>query len=230
MKSVDVSTMNAKKETAPIIHAERAFAPAKIEEMLKCNKAAVEQEYNGNKATIALKDSLLAKKDGEIKNLKATVTQLQMSQKTSIKKLRLAQDSQIVELKSKHKTKHREQADIINRKNDSMKERTHLHEKTICEMDDWMAEVNEEKESADSLLIKSVEKLLASKKAADGLKAQLNRKEEKLITLQKSSVSIQRRCEQLERSLVELDMEKSEYIAELEHDYAQAIEELNAST
>jgi hypothetical protein len=59
-----------------------------------------------------------------------------------------------------------------------MKERTHLHKKTICEMDDWMAEVNKEKESAVSLLIKSKEKLLASKKAADGLKAQLNRKEE----------------------------------------------------
>ncbi len=102
MKSVDVSTMNAKKETASIIHAEHAFASAKIEGMLKCNKAAVEQERNGDKATIALKDSLLAKKDGEIKNLKATVTQLQMSQKTSIKKLRLAQDSKIVELKLKH--------------------------------------------------------------------------------------------------------------------------------
>ncbi len=105
MKSVDVSTMNAKKETASIIHAEHAFASAKIEGMLKCNKAAVEQERSGNKATIALIDSLLAKKDGDIKNLKATVTQLQMFQKTSIKKLRLAQDSQIVELKSKHKAK-----------------------------------------------------------------------------------------------------------------------------
>jgi hypothetical protein len=230
MKSVDVSTMNAKKETASIIHAECTFASAKIEGMFKRNKAAVEQERNSNKATIALKDSLLAKKDGEIKNLKATVTQLQMSQKTSIKKLRLAQDSQIVELKSKHKAKRREQADIINRKNNSMKERTYLHEKMICEMDDWMAEVNEEKESAVSLLIKSEEKLLASKKAADGLKAQLNRKEEKLITLKKSSVSMQRRCEQLECSLVELDMDKSEYIAELEHDCAQAIEELNVST
>jgi hypothetical protein len=31
MKSVDVSTMNAKKETASIIHAERDFASAKIE-------------------------------------------------------------------------------------------------------------------------------------------------------------------------------------------------------
>jgi hypothetical protein len=137
MKSVDVLTMNAKKETASIIHAERAFASAKIEGMLKRNKAAMEQERNGSKATIALKDSLLAKKDGEIKNLKATVTQLQMSQKTSTKKLRLAQDSQIVELKSKHKAKRCKQANIINRKNDSMKEQTHLHKKTICEMDDW---------------------------------------------------------------------------------------------
>ncbi len=57
-KYVDVSTMNAKKETATIIHAERAFASAKIEGMLKCNKAAVEQERNGNKAAITLKDSL----------------------------------------------------------------------------------------------------------------------------------------------------------------------------
>jgi hypothetical protein len=111
-----------------------------------------------------------------------------------------------------------------------MKERTHLHEKMICEMDAWMAEVNEEKELAVSLFIKSEEKLLASKKAADGLKAQLNRKGEKLITLKKWSVSVQRRCEQLEHSFVELDMEKSEYIAELEHDCTQAIEELNVST
>ncbi len=150
------------------------------------------------------------------------MTQLQMSQKTSIKKLRLAQNSQIVELKLKHKAKCHEQADIINCKNNSMKEQTHLHEKTICEMDNWMAEVNKEKESAVSLLIKSKEKLMASKKEADELKAQLNRKEEKLITLKKSSVSMQRRCEQLECSLVELDMEKSEYIAELEHDCAQS--------
>ncbi len=100
MKSEDVSTISTKKETASIILAECAFASAKIEGMLKCNKAAAEQERNGNKATIAHKDSLLAKKDGEIKNLKATVTQLQMSQKTSIKKLRLAQDSQIVVLES----------------------------------------------------------------------------------------------------------------------------------
>ena len=35
MKSVDVSTMNAKKETASIIHAEHAFASAKIEGPLK---------------------------------------------------------------------------------------------------------------------------------------------------------------------------------------------------
>jgi hypothetical protein len=44
MKSVDVSTMNAKKETASIIHAECTFASAKIEQTLKCNKAAVEQQ------------------------------------------------------------------------------------------------------------------------------------------------------------------------------------------
>jgi hypothetical protein len=101
-KSVDVSTMNAKKETATMIHAERAFASAKIEGMLKCNKAAVEHKRNGNKATIALKDSLLTKKDGEIKKLKAKVTQLHM----------------------KHKAKRCKQADIINRKNDSIKEQT----------------------------------------------------------------------------------------------------------
>jgi hypothetical protein len=69
-KSVDVSRMNAKKETTTMIHAERAFASAKIEGMLTCSKAAMEQERNGNKATITLKDSLLAKKDGEIKKLK----------------------------------------------------------------------------------------------------------------------------------------------------------------
>jgi hypothetical protein len=66
MKSVDVSTMNAKKETVSIIHAERAFASAKIEGMLKHNKAAMEQELNSIKAIITHKDSLLAKKDGEI--------------------------------------------------------------------------------------------------------------------------------------------------------------------
>jgi hypothetical protein len=60
MKSVDVSTMNAKKETASIIHAERVFASVKIEGMLKRNKAAMEQERNSSKGTIALKDSLLA--------------------------------------------------------------------------------------------------------------------------------------------------------------------------
>jgi hypothetical protein len=59
MKSVYVSTMNAKKETASIIHAERAFASAKIEGLLKRNKAAVEQERNGNNATITLKDEFL---------------------------------------------------------------------------------------------------------------------------------------------------------------------------
>jgi hypothetical protein len=59
MKSADVSTMNAKKETASTIHAERAFASAKIEGMLKCNKAAVEQERNGKNATISLKDEFL---------------------------------------------------------------------------------------------------------------------------------------------------------------------------
>ncbi len=131
-----------------MIHAERAFASAKIEGMLKCNKAAMERERNGNKATIALKDSLLAKKDGEIKKLKAKVTQLQ----------------------TKHKAKRRKQADIINCKNDSIKEQTCIHKKNICEMDDWMAEVNEERESAVSLLIKSKEKLLASKNAANALK------------------------------------------------------------
>ncbi len=52
----------------------------------------MEQERNGHKATIALKDSLLAKKDGEIKNLKAKVTQLE----------------------TKHKANCCEQADIIN--------------------------------------------------------------------------------------------------------------------
>jgi hypothetical protein len=41
-ESVDVSTMNTKKETATMIHAERAFTSAKIEGMLKRNKAAVE--------------------------------------------------------------------------------------------------------------------------------------------------------------------------------------------
>ena len=70
----------------------------------------------------------------------------------------------------------------------------------------------------------------ASKNAANALKVKLNRKEDKLLEHQRLSATLQRRCEQLERSLVELDMEKSEYIAELEYDCAQAIEELNVST
>jgi hypothetical protein len=130
-KSVDLSTMNTKKETATMIHAERAFASAKIEGMLKCNKAAIERERNinkaamerernVNKATIALKDSLLAKKDGEINKLKAKVTQLQ----------------------TKHKAKLSKKADIINCKQDFIKEQTRIHEKNICKMDDWMGEVN----------------------------------------------------------------------------------------
>jgi hypothetical protein len=70
---------------------------------------------------------------------------------------------------------------------------------------------------------------LASKNAANALKVKLSRKENKLIEHQRSSATLQRRCEQLERSLVELDMEKLEYIAELELDCAQAIEEFNVS-
>ncbi len=70
----------------------------------------------------------------------------------------------------------------------------------------------------------------ASKNAANALKVKLNRKEYNLIEHQRSNATLQRRCEQLECSLVELDMEKLEYIAELEHNCTQAIEELNSST
>ncbi len=206
-KSVDLSSLNTKKVTASMIHAERAFASAKMEGMLKRHKEAMEREHNVNKTIITLKDSQLAKKDGEINKLKTRVTEVQ----------------------TKHKAKLLKQADIINRKQDSIKEQTRIHEKNIGEMDDWMAEVNEERESAVSLFIKSEEKLLASKKAANALKMKLNRTETKLIKYQRSSSTLQRRCEQLECSLVELDMEKSEYIAELEHDCAQAIEEFNVS-
>jgi hypothetical protein len=76
----------------------------------------------------------------------------------------------VTQLQTKHKAKCREQADIKNCKNDSIKEQTCIHKKNICEMDDWMAEVNEERESAVSLLIKSKEKFLASKNAANALK------------------------------------------------------------
>ena len=188
-----------------MIHAERAFASAKMQRMLKRHKEAMEREHNVNKTVITLKDSQLAKKDGEINKLKARVTQVQ----------------------TKHKAKHVRQADIINRKQDAMKEQTRVHEKNICEMDNWMAEVNEERESAVSLFIESEEKLSASKNAANELKMKLNRTETKLIEYQRYGANLQRRCEQLECSLVELDMEKSEYIAELEHDCAQAIEEFN---
>jgi chromosome segregation ATPase len=161
-----------------------------MQRMLKRHKEAMEREHNVNKNVITLKDSQLAKKDGEINKLNARLTQVQ----------------------TKHKAKHVRQADIINRKQDAMKEQTHIHEKNICEMDDWMAEVNEERESAVSLFIKSEEKLLASKNAANALKMKLKRTETKLMEYQRYGANLQRRCEQLECSLDELDMEKSEYI------------------
>jgi chromosome segregation ATPase len=135
--------------------------------------------------------------------------------------------ARVTQVQTKHNAKLVKQADIINRKQDSIEEQTSIHEKNICEMNDLMAEVNEERESAVSLFIKSEEKLLASKNAANALKMKLNRTETKLIEYQRLGANLQRRCEQLERSLVELDMEKSEYIAELEHDGAQAIQEFN---
>ena len=145
-----------------MIHAERTFASAKMQGMLKRHKEAMEREHNVNKTIITLKDSQLAKKDGEINKLKTRVTEVQ----------------------TKHKAKLLKQADIINRKQDSIKEQTRIHEKNIGEMDDWMAEVNEERESAVSLFIKSEEKLLASKNAANALKMKLNRTETKLIEYQ----------------------------------------------
>ncbi len=100
----------------------------------------------------------------------------------------------MIQLQTKHKAKRRKQADIINRKNDSIKEQTCIHKKNICEINNWMAEVKEEKESAVSLLIKSKEKLLASKNAANALKAKLNRKENKLLEHQRLRATLQRRC------------------------------------
>jgi len=269
-KSVDLSSLNTKKVTASMIHAERAFASAKMEGMLKRHKEAMGREHNVNKTIITLKDSQLAKKDGEINKLKTRVTKVQRQHKAlldkhyaslihtehalasakmherehnanktiiTLKDSHLAKkDGEINKLKArvtqvqtKHKAKLLKQADIINYKQDSINEQTRIHEKNIGEMDDWMAEVNEERESAVSLFIKSEEKLLASKKAANALKMKLNRTETKLIEYQRSGSNLQRRCEQLECSLVELDMEKSECIAELEHDCAQAIEEFNVS-
>ena len=154
-KSVVLSTLNTKKVTASMIHAEHTFASAKMQGMLKRHKEAMEREHNVNKTIVTLKDSQLAKKDGEINMLKARVTQVQ----------------------TKHKAKLVKQADIINRKQDSIKEQTRIHEKNICEMDNLMAVVNEERESAVSLFIKSKEKLLASKNAANALKMKLNRME-----------------------------------------------------
>ncbi len=95
-----------------MIHAERAIASAKMQRMLKRHKEAMEREHNVNKNVITLKDSQLAKKDGEINKLNARLTQVQ----------------------TKHKAKHVRQADIINRKQDAMKEQTRIHEKNICEM------------------------------------------------------------------------------------------------
>jgi hypothetical protein len=57
-------------------------------------------------------------------------------------------------------------------------------------MDDWIAEVNKERESAVSLLIKSKEKLLASKNADNALKVKLNRKENKLLEHQRLSATL----------------------------------------
>jgi hypothetical protein len=85
----------------------------------------------------------------------------------------------VTQLQTKHKAKCRKQADIINCKNDSIKAQTRIHKNNICEMDNWMAEVNKERESAVSLSIKSEEKLLASKNAANALKVKLNKKEDK---------------------------------------------------
>ncbi len=217
--------------------------------MLKRHKAAMEKERIGNEASITLKDSLLATKTAKIKQLKATVERLRTSHRASTSELKTAHDTQVKELKSdhntkmrdlkmlcsrrelllmiKHKAKHLKLSDIIRCKNDSIAKLKCESVRKICEMDDWMAEVNEERESAVSLLIKSEEKLLASKNAAKALKMKLNRTETKLIEHLRSGANLQRRCEQLERSLVELDMEKSEYIAELEHDCTQAIEEFN---
>jgi hypothetical protein len=132
-KSVVLSTLNIKKVTPSMIHAERTFVSAKMQGMLKRHKEAMEREHNVNKTIVTLKDSQLAKKDGEINMLKTRVTQVQ----------------------TKHKAKLVKQADIINRKQDSIKEQTGIHKKNICEMDNLMAEVNEERESAVSLLIKS---------------------------------------------------------------------------
>ena len=220
--------------------------------MLKRHKAAMAKERIGNDASIALKDSLLATKTAKIKQLKAAVERLLTLHRASTSELKTAHDTQVKELKSdhntkmrdlkalcsrrelvvmiKHKAKHLKLSDIIRCKSDSIAKLKCESVRKICEMDDWMAEVNEERESAISLLIKSKEKLLASKNAANALKVKLNRKEDKLLEHQRSSATLQRRCEQLERSLVELDMEKLEYIAELEHNCTQAIEELNSST
>ena len=81
----------------------------------------------------------------------------------------------MTQVQTKHKAKLVKQADIINCKQDSIKEQTRIHEKNIGEMDDWMAEVNEERESAVSLFIKSEEKLLASKNGANALEMKFSR-------------------------------------------------------
>jgi hypothetical protein len=83
-KSVVLSTLNTKKVTASIIHAERAFASAKMQGMLKRHKEAMEQEHNVNKTIITLKDSQLAKKDGEINKLNVRVTQVQTRHKANL--------------------------------------------------------------------------------------------------------------------------------------------------
>jgi hypothetical protein len=69
-----------------MIHAERAFASAKMEGMLKRHKEAMEREHNVNKTIITLKDSQLAKKDGEINKLKARVTKVQRKHKALLVK------------------------------------------------------------------------------------------------------------------------------------------------
>jgi hypothetical protein len=48
-KSVVLSTLNTKKVTASMIHAEPAFASAKMQGMLKQHKEAMEREHNVNK-------------------------------------------------------------------------------------------------------------------------------------------------------------------------------------
>ncbi len=157
---------NSKIEKLTIAYAkskQKSKILAKKANKSKKLKAIVEQLRKSHKASII---KLRVEKESQ-------QDELTSSHRASMRELKVAYDTQVQELRSDHatrvqdlkvhyskrellmvtkmKSKCQEQAGVINCKNDSIKELTRLHEKKICNMDDWITEVIEEKESAISL-------------------------------------------------------------------------------